>query len=77
MLRSSGCSSPLDIATGPLLLSVLLLGLEGFVGVVGANFASLGFVVKSNGESVVEAGAVVAPEIIFCSCSRGDLGSAL
>lgn len=77
MLRSNGCSSPLDIAKGPLLLPVLLLVFEGFVGVGGANLVSLDFVVRSNGDSAVEAGAPVAPETILCSCSRDDLGSAL
>lgn len=77
MLRSSGCSSPLGIATGPLLLPVLLLELEAFVGVGRANLVSLDFVVRSNGDSAVGAGAPGAPETILCSCSRGDLGSAL
>lgn len=77
MLRSSGCSSLLDIATGPLLLRVLLLGFEGFVGVGGVNLASLGFVVRSNGDSAVEAGAPGELETTLGSCSRGDLGSGL
>lgn len=77
MLRSSGCSSLLDIAKGPLLLPILLLGFEGFVGVGRVNLVSLGFVVRSNGDSAVGAGAPGVPETILCSCSRGDLGSAL
>lgn len=77
MLRSNGCSSLLDIAKCPLLLPVLLLGFEVFVGVKGAILASLGFVVRSNGDSTVGAGAAGELETILCSCSRGDLGSAL
>lgn len=75
MLRSSGCSSLLDIAKGPLLFPILL-GLDGLVGVGGVNLASLGFVVRSNGDSAVGAGAAGELETILCSCSRGDLGSA-
>lgn len=56
---------------------MLLLGLEGFAGVGGINLASLVFVVRSNGDSAVEAGAAGGLEIVLCSSSRGDLGSGL
>lgn len=77
ILRSNGCSSPVDTAKDPLLLPVLLLVFGRFVGEGGVSLVSLGFVVRSNGDSADVPRGPGPLDIILCSCSRGDLGSVL